>query len=299
MNEKKHKEKLYPWIDIANTIANDPDCNCDLILYCGEIKRPQDYLLLEQCKRRKKRKNVNLYLITPGGDADAAYRIARCLQDNYEKFTITIPGYCKSAGTLITLGAHAIVMSDNGELGPLDIQLQKPDQLFERMSGQNIDDALKKLQEYTLYSFENYLLPLIQKSGGQITTKTAATISKELVSGLYGNIYNHIDPVIIGEVTRAMNIATQYGELLNSKAENLKDINVLGKLAKCYPHHGFVIDRKQCDDIFNNVRQTNDKENELIKQLGQFAVYPMDINPLCLWLSEDIEEKKADKTEEK
>ncbi len=49
-------------------------------------------------------------MVTEGGDADPAYRIARCLQDHYDRFSLFVSGYCKSAGTLVALGAHELQM---------------------------------------------------------------------------------------------------------------------------------------------------------------------------------------------
>jgi len=295
---KANENNKYQWTDIANKIANDTDC--DLLIYTGDIEKPNDYFLLEECKKRKKRKNVNLYLVTFGGEPDAAFRIARFLQSNYERFTVTIPGNCKSAGTLIVIGANEVVMSDNGELGPLDIQLKKPDELFERMSGQIFEDSLSKLQENTLKSFEKYFLTLIKKSDGGITTKTATALAKELVVGLYGNIYNHIDPVSLGEVTRAMNIAIHYGRILNEEGQNIKktpDEDYIVNLAKDYPHHGFVIDRKQAEEMFVNIRKSNPDEDELIKQIGNCAVSPSG-KPIVTWLSNEAPEiKKEDQND--
>jgi ClpP class serine protease len=96
---------------------------------------------------RKRRKNAILILVTEGGDPDAAYRIARCFQEHYELFTCIVPGYCKSAGTLITIGAHELVMTDGGELGPLDIQMSKKDELWESQSGLTVAAALNALHE--------------------------------------------------------------------------------------------------------------------------------------------------------
>ncbi len=81
-------------------------------------------------------------------DADVAYRIARCLQHRYERITAVISGQCKSAGTLLAIGAHELAFSDHGELGPLDVQLRKADDMWAATSGltvRNVCDALGQL----------------------------------------------------------------------------------------------------------------------------------------------------------
>lgn len=106
-----------PFIALADTVAARLDA--DLLFYNAPIERHFDQLVIDMCKKRRKRPNVALFLITSGGDADAAYRIATCLQSKYQKFTLFVPGYCKSAGTLIALGAHELAVCDNTETGPL------------------------------------------------------------------------------------------------------------------------------------------------------------------------------------
>ena len=70
--------------------------------------------------------NIDFLLNTPGGDIDAADKIVRVLRRRVGSngfLRIVVPDYAKSAGTLIALGADAIVMSDSSELGPIDPQI--------------------------------------------------------------------------------------------------------------------------------------------------------------------------------
>src|SRR5437867_12609889 len=96
--------------------------DADILLYNGGIEREYDDDLLSECRDKVCRPNVLLYMHTHGGSADAAYRIVRCLQQKYTRFLIYIVGRCKSAGTLIAVGASEINMPDYGELGLLDLQ---------------------------------------------------------------------------------------------------------------------------------------------------------------------------------
>ena len=100
--------------DVADLVAHELDA--DIIIYNGPLERPADTALIDACIARRRRTNALLILVTSGGNADSAYRIARCLQRKYEKFVLYVSGYCKSAGTLVALGAHEMVISDHGEL---------------------------------------------------------------------------------------------------------------------------------------------------------------------------------------
>ena len=92
---------------IANDVADYLDA--DIILFNAPISRPTDTEFIEMCIERHRRTNVLMILVTSGGDADAAYRVARCIQEKYEKFILYVSGYCKSAGTMIATGAHELI----------------------------------------------------------------------------------------------------------------------------------------------------------------------------------------------
>jgi hypothetical protein len=236
---------------------------CDVFLYAGPLEKPHDDALLDEC-HTKKHKRVLLLLATYGGDANCAYRIARRLQKCYDEFTVYIHTICKSAGTLLALGANEIIMSDYGEMGPLDVQLQKEDELGAITSGLAINQALSKLRGQVFDLFEEIFVRLIIHSGRQITTKSAGEIAANITIGVMGPIYGQIDPMRLGEIDRAVRIALEYGERLGQK--NLKD-GALFKLVAEYPDHGFVIDRKEAKELFNVVREPSNAEMELASLL--------------------------------
>lgn len=223
----------------------------DVYLYYGDISRAGYGHLsgVFEAKADKKDK-VCLILITHGGDPDAAYRIARATNHHYKNFEILIPDICKSAGTLVCIGAHKLIFGDRGELGPPDIQISKPDEMFESMSGLDIIQALNALQNQVLDSFRSYLIDI--RNGSRLRTKLAADIAAQLAGVFIAPISAKIDPVTLGEHQRAMQIAYDYGERLSGMANSLLD-DALVKLVSSYPSHGFVIDRKEAATLFKNV----------------------------------------------
>jgi membrane-bound ClpP family serine protease len=68
--------------------------------------------------------DLHLLLFTPGGDGETAIRMARSAQVRCREFTVIVPDLAKSAGTILTLGAHRILMGPTSDLGPIDPQLQ-------------------------------------------------------------------------------------------------------------------------------------------------------------------------------
>lgn len=68
---------------------------------------------------------LDLMLHTGGGDIDAAEKLISILRTRVGtgRLRVIVPDFAKSAGTLMTLGADEIVMSDTSELGPIDPQI--------------------------------------------------------------------------------------------------------------------------------------------------------------------------------
>jgi len=69
--------------------------------------------------------DLDLILHTGGGDIDAAEKLISMVRNRVGDATlrVIVPDFAKSAGTLMVLGADAVVMSDTSELGPIDPQI--------------------------------------------------------------------------------------------------------------------------------------------------------------------------------
>lgn len=223
--------------------------NFDVITYSGEINR-RGYESVCNVLEERKGADVLLVLATPGGDPHAGFRIARALQSSYGSFDALVPRYCKSAGTLILTGAKKLYLDDMSELGPLDIQIKKGDELQGRNSGLDIFQAVNYLQAQTLLAFKQYLVELTRDHG--LSTRVASDISVNLTLGLFNPISAQIDPIKLAEMQRATEIAFAYGFRLNEKSLNLRE-GGMQKLVSGYPSHSFVIDRKEAKSIFIDV----------------------------------------------
>ena len=157
-----------------------------------------------------------------------------------------------------------------GELGPLDIQLAKTDKIAGLESGLSIHQAFDTLQQRTSQAFHSLVGEIISGTGGVVSFQTASHSAAELVSSLYQPIFARIDPEEVGSRTRAMQIASHYGERLNLRYQNLKR-GMLEYLVQTYPSHGFVIDREEACELFNEVREATETEKTLVRDLGRPA----------------------------
>jgi hypothetical protein len=266
-NPKSNKPDITK---LANAIA--AKYQADVIAYNGPTNRPSADRVLEMVHGRRKRPNVVLMLVTQGGFAESAYRVARCLQESYKKFTVLVPGWCKSAGTLLVLGAHEIVMTDWAELGPLDVQILKKDELESR-SGLVVVESLRSVKEQVFTNFEYYLDKIMDGAETLISFKMASEMATKMAIGVVEPMARQIDPLLVGDTARLMRIAKAYGARLQIDSNNSKP-RALELLVDSYPDHGFVIDRREAQSIFVNVRAPNAEEAELINALGDSYKYP-------------------------
>ena len=254
----------------ANVIADAADA--DVLLLNSPMLAPVDLQLIEMCTSRSRRTNVIFMLITHGGQAEPAYRIARWLQEHYERFTFFVTGPCKSAGTLAALGAHEIIISDYGELGPLDVQMSMEDEPAPTRSGLTALSAFTTLQAHASAAFNRFLEETKERNRF-ITTKTAIGVATDLASRLFAPIYAHIDAMHIGDAGRSLGIAYRYGEILSAESKNCSSRSLF-KLTYGYPSHDFIIDGHQAETLFHRVRRPSQIERQLADELDSDAREP-------------------------
>jgi ATP-dependent protease ClpP protease subunit len=70
-----------------------------------------------------KGKTLDLILETPGGSGEVAEDLVKAMRAKYEDIAVIVPGYAKSAGTLIAMAGDEIVMGPHSAVGPIDAQI--------------------------------------------------------------------------------------------------------------------------------------------------------------------------------
>lgn len=265
----------------AEKYASEMDC--DVLAFNGDIDmNASDVVHRKISERPAHRKSLLLLLTTYGGDPHEAYRIARRILGSYESFSVLIRGYCKSAGTLIVLGAAELIMSQQAELGPLDVQLPKQDELFSRTSGLSPTEALDVLDSRASAAFIRTFLEM--KGKLRLSTTTAADAAAAVVRGTYESVYAQIDPISLGEVNRQMRVALHYGFRLIASGKNAGEQAVV-RLVSGYPSHSFVIDQLEAKELFECVRPPTAQEDELV---SSFSARPASVDgPLVVYFNHD------------
>ncbi|HLG36235.1 MAG TPA: ATP-dependent Clp protease proteolytic subunit [Bacteroidia bacterium] len=173
--------------------------------------------------------DIHVIIESDGGDADAAYHIAKLL-DVHFKGTIKyiVPRFAKSAATLLVCGGNKIVMGETSELGPLDPQIQQNDGSY----------ISAKAVQSTLVLIKKYL-----SEGDKHGLELATILSSRL------------NPLVLGQYESTLEIAKEYQEeLLHLRMfgqnEDVKEI--VHKFATGYTHHSRVINYNEAKKIFGD-----------------------------------------------
>lgn len=252
------------------------EIDSDLILINSGMEPGVDVELRSQISSRTKlADNAVIILVTEGGLADVAYRCARDLQGAYGTLSICIPGWCKSAGTLMAIAAHELIMGNRGELGPLDVQIAVRDEIGDRNSGLILQSALETMRDEAFKLFETHMMGIKGRSGNLVTFRTAADLAADLTVGLMKPIFEQIDPIRLGDDARSQKIGYEYGTRLNLHSRNLQDDEALQQLIYGYPSHSFVIDRTEATHLFRNVKPLDGILESVIECLGDLAHTPL------------------------
>lgn len=98
--------------------------NCNLVVMVDHVTASSVTMLSECLHDVDADKDLHLLLRSLGGDPEAAIRLIRMCQDATDKkFVVVVPEMAKSAATIMSLGAHQIIMGPTSDLGPIDPQV--------------------------------------------------------------------------------------------------------------------------------------------------------------------------------
>ena len=96
--------------------------DCRLIVVSDIIFGDNIPLLEELLFDADPSQDLHMILDSPGGDGETAVRMVRSAQARCRELSVIVPDQAKSAGTILLLGAHHILMGPTSDLGPVDPQ---------------------------------------------------------------------------------------------------------------------------------------------------------------------------------
>ncbi|HAT1879423.1 TPA: Clp protease ClpP [Legionella pneumophila subsp. pneumophila] len=201
-----------------------------------------DLLPLQDQLHNLKGDKLDLIIETPGGSGEVSEDIVRLLRKRFEEVSIIVPGYAKSAGTIIAMSGDEILMGEISALGPIDAQLVWQGKIF---SADALLDGLEKIKKEVLKTdiLNKTYIPILQGiSPGELQAaenakKFAIKLVKEwLVEYKFKNWETHSstgNSVTLSEKKkRAQKIAqalSRHGNwLTHGKSLKIQDLTTLG-----------------------------------------------------------------------
>jgi hypothetical protein len=155
----------------------------DILVSSGELTHPGDGDLALAHDGRQRQPNCMLILRTLGGSTDVAYRLVRTLRRRYRRLIVYVDDACKGAGVLLALAAHELVISDFGELGPLDLVSQHAVTPGRGESGLAPVQGLRALRAEAETAFEQYLTRFCSRRSLGMTSRSAVEHASALAIG--------------------------------------------------------------------------------------------------------------------
>lgn len=127
----------------------------DVLVYAADMDKPNtppqwlsiaygDLLPFNDQLANLRGNRLDLVLETGGGSGEVAEDIVRLLRSKYEEIGIIVPGWAKSAGTIMAMAGDEILMEPASALGPIDAQLAWQGKVF---SADALIEGLEKIKK--------------------------------------------------------------------------------------------------------------------------------------------------------
>jgi len=214
---------------------------------------------VDQLKCIGKVEKIDLFLYTRGGEIDCVWPLINLLREYCNKLTILVPFRAHSAGTLICLGADEVIMTEMGELSPIDPTTGNQ---FNPVDPTNNRNRFGISVEDVAAYFE-----LSEKRAGITGEESRAIVFKELTQ--------HVHPLALGNVQRVyMQIRRLARRLLalhmdEGIADNkLKIEQIIKALTEEFYSHVHFINRGEAIELLGPwIRKASDEENKIMWDL--------------------------------
>jgi hypothetical protein len=189
-------------------------------------------VLLEHLDALGDAKKISLILYTRGGDTLAAWNIINLIREFCDELEIIVPNKCRSAGTLMALGANTIIMTKQATLGPIDPSITR--EMSPVIPNSNPPQKLALSVE----SVKGYFHLLKRELGVR---------GNKSLSDSYIKLSDYIHPVVLGDVYRTQKqIQMLATRLLEMSYHSRRNINrIVSFLCSDSGSHDYTINRTE------------------------------------------------------
>lgn len=163
----------------------------DVLVYAADLNKGgapismayADILPIQDQLANLKGDALDLVLETPGGSGEVTEDVVRLLRSRYRHLAVIVPGWAKSAGTILAMAADEILMGPASALGPIDAQLSWQGKVF---SADALLEGMEKIKEEVAATgvLNKAYIPILQGiSPGELqSAENALNFAKVLVT---------------------------------------------------------------------------------------------------------------------
>lgn len=270
---KQPEETLPELPDCANVFVNARGRPAVFMFLSQPMFRPHVHQLRSELGDRKF-DELDLVIHSGGGDIHAAYQLVVLLRLHAERFFACVPSYAKSAATLLCVSADKIVLDEVAQLGPLDAQVveRKEGGEIRFTSALNPFKTLERLQYFALESLDLATKMMVTRS--HMKLGECLKHSTKFVQCTTRPLFSQLDPEKLGEYSRALAIAKQYGKRLlpmSPQWSSDRRLAVIEQLVHKYPSHDYIIDYDELSAMGFDVSMFGEPERSAVRELIDFG----------------------------
>ncbi|WNL47903.1 hypothetical protein RKE25_09855 [Dyella sp. BiH032] len=187
--------------------------------------------------------DIDLLVVSNGGDPTVAWRIVSLIREQVKHFSILVPQAAFSAATLLALGADKIVMHPHGNLGPTDPQITNRKKAIQ-FGSEDVRAFLRFAREEVGLTDQKPLRDLFLRFSEEVgfvgigVAARSAQLSQAMAEGMLG---------------------------LHMKEDGKQSARAISELLnKNYFHHGYPLNRKEAKQIGLKIEPSDETTERLM-----------------------------------
>ena len=210
-------------------------------------------VILEHLDEIGKVHRISLILYTLGGDTLAAWNIVNLIREFCDELEVIVPNKCRSAGTLMALGANTIVMTKQATLGPIDPSITR------EMSPIIPNSNPPKKLTLSVESVKGYFHLLKREFGVN---------SNAAKSNAYIKLADYIHPVVLGDVYRTQKQIQMLAKKLLGMgySSKIRIKRIVSFLCSDSGSHDYTINRTEAHDLGLHIESPSKEVYSELKQ---------------------------------
>lgn len=198
---------------------------------------------------------ISLFLYTRGGKTLAAWTILNVILQFCKNFEVIVPSKAHSAGTLICLAAHKIVMTKQATLGPIDPSVNG--HLNPTIPG--VPPGLGRVP-VNVEAIQGFL---------DFARQTAGITDQHALSQIFLELSRQVHPLVLGDAYRARSqIRMLSATLLQSRLGNVPAVQKIQEfLCSESGSHDYTINRREAQELGLTIEKPDDDLYQIIEAI--------------------------------